>query len=74
MALSVDLRERVLAAHGRREGSQRVLAERFAVSLGTVNGWLRLARAGQRTARWRWPASAGRHGSRGPGRARGGAE
>ena len=51
MALSVDLRERVLAAHGRREGSQRVLAERFAVSLGTVNGWLRLARAGQRTAR-----------------------
>src|SRR5215212_9031706 len=26
MALSVDLRERVLAAHERREGSQRVLA------------------------------------------------
>ena len=48
MARSVDLRERVLAAHERREGSQRVLAERFGVSLGTVNGWLRQARGGQR--------------------------
>jgi transposase len=51
MAFSVDLRERVLAAHARREGSQRVLAERFAVSLGTVNEWLRLARIGQRAPR-----------------------
>jgi transposase len=51
MALSVDLRERVLAAHERREGSQRVLAERFGVSLGTVNGWLRQARAGRRAPR-----------------------
>lgn len=51
MALSVDLRERVLMAHERREGSQRVLAERFAVSLGTVNAWLRLARAGRRAPR-----------------------
>jgi transposase len=51
MALSVDLRERVLAAHERREGSQRVLAERFAVSLGTVNAWLRLARSGLRAPR-----------------------
>ena len=48
MAVSVDLRERVLAAHERREGSQRVLAERFSVSLGTVNAWLSLARSGQR--------------------------
>ena len=48
MALSVDLRERVLSAHERREGSQRVLAERFVVSLGTVNAWLRLARSGRR--------------------------
>jgi transposase len=48
MALSVDLRERVLAAHERREGSQRVLAERFGVAVGTVNGWLRQARAGRR--------------------------
>jgi transposase len=47
MALSVDLRERVLRAHERREGSQRVLAERFEVGLGTVNEWLRLARAGR---------------------------
>lgn len=51
MALSVDLRERVLAAQERREGSQRVLAERFSVSLGTVNAWLRLAQSGQRAAR-----------------------
>ncbi len=51
MALSIDLRKRVLAAHDRREGSQRVLAERFAVSLGTVNAWLRLARLGRRTPR-----------------------
>jgi transposase len=48
MALSVDLRERVLRAHERGEGSQRVLAERFAVGLSTVNEWLRLARSGQR--------------------------
>ena len=49
MALSMDLRERVLAAHERREGSQRVLAERFAeVALGTVNGWPRQAREGRR--------------------------
>ena len=51
MALSVDLRERVLSAHDRREGSQRLLAERFAVSVGTVNAWLRLARTGQRAPR-----------------------
>ena len=48
MALSVDLRERVLAAHERREGSQRVLAERFEVAVGTVNNWLRRAREGRR--------------------------
>ena len=48
MALFVDLRECVLAAHERREGSQRVLAQRFGVALGTVNGWLRQARAGRR--------------------------
>ena len=48
MALSVDLRERVLAAHERREGSQRMLAERFDVAVGTVNGWLRQAREGRR--------------------------
>jgi transposase len=48
MALSVDLRERVLAAHERREGSQRVLAERFGIAVGTVNGWLRQAHEGRR--------------------------
>jgi transposase len=48
MALSVDLRERVLAAHERREGSQRVLAERFGIAVGTGNGWLRQAREGRR--------------------------
>jgi transposase len=41
---SVDLRERVLRAHEAGEGSHRVLAERFAVSAGTVCGWLGLAR------------------------------
>ena len=41
---SVDLRERVLQAHEAGEGSQRVLAARFAVSVGTVCGWLGLAR------------------------------
>ena len=41
---SVDLRARVLQAHEGGEGSQRVLAERFAVSLGTVCGWLGLVR------------------------------
>jgi transposase len=40
---SVDLRERVLRAHEAGEGSQRVLAERFAVSAGTVCGWLGIA-------------------------------
>jgi transposase-like protein len=48
MALSADLRERVLAVHERREGSQRVLAERFEVAVGTVNNWLRQAREGRR--------------------------
>jgi transposase len=48
MALSTDLRERVLGAHERREGSQRVLAERFEVAVGTVNTWLRQAREGRR--------------------------
>jgi len=41
---SVDLRERVLQAHETGEGSQRVLAARFAVSVGTVCGWLGIAR------------------------------
>src|SRR3954454_24446789 len=41
---SVDLRERVLRAHEAGAGSHRVLAERFAGSVGTVCGWLGLAR------------------------------
>jgi len=49
---SVDLRERVLQAHEASEGSQRGLAERFAVSVGTVCGWLGLARCeGRRSLR-----------------------
>jgi transposase len=47
---SADLRERVLRAHERREGSQRVLAERFGVSLGAVCTWLQQARAEGRRA------------------------
>ena len=41
---SVDLRERVLQAQETGEGSQRVLAARFAVSVGTGCGWLGIAR------------------------------
>ncbi len=41
---SVDLRERVLRAHEAGEGSQRVLAERFGISVGAVCGWLTTAR------------------------------
>ena len=37
---SVDLRERVLQAHEVGEGSQRVLATRFGISVGAVCGWL----------------------------------
>lgn len=43
-AYSADLRERVLRAHERGEGSQRVLAERFGVATGTVSLWLAAAR------------------------------
>lgn len=41
---SVDLRERVLRAHEAGAGSQRVLAARFGISVGTVCGWLAAAR------------------------------
>jgi transposase len=41
---SVDLRERVLRAHEAGEGSQRVLAARFGVSVGAVCTWLAAAR------------------------------
>ena len=41
---SVDLRERVLRAHEAGEGSQRVLAARFGISVGAVCGWLAAAR------------------------------
>jgi transposase len=43
-AYSVDLRERVLRAHDAGEGSQRVLAVRFGVSVGVGCGWLKAAR------------------------------
>lgn len=45
---SVDLRERVLRAHEAGEGSQRVLAKRFGVSVGAVCTWLAAARNGMR--------------------------
>jgi transposase len=48
---SVDLRERVLRAHEAGEGSQRVLAKRFGVSVGAVCGWLAAAREGRRGPR-----------------------
>lgn len=51
-AYSVDLRERVLQAHEAGEGSQRVLAARFKVSVGAVCTWLAAARhEGRRCSR-----------------------
>ena len=41
---SVDLRERVLRAHEGGEGSQRALAVRFGISVGTVCTWLAATR------------------------------
>lgn len=41
----VDLREHILAAYGRGEGSIRDLAEQFGVAPRTVVNWLRLTRA-----------------------------
>ena len=41
---SLDLRERVLWAHEAGEGSQRMLAQRFGVSVGAVCAWLAAAR------------------------------
>ncbi|CAA9307173.1 hypothetical protein AVDCRST_MAG94-741 [uncultured Leptolyngbya sp.] len=39
--LSVDLRQRILAAYAAREGSQRQLAEQFKVSLSFIRDLLR---------------------------------
>src|SRR5215210_3326103 len=51
-AYSTDLRERVLAACERGEGSQAQAARRFGVSGRTVSGWLRTAREeGRRRAK-----------------------
>jgi putative transposase len=51
-AYSVDLRERVLRAHEAGEGSLRELAVRFRLSVGTVCGWVGIARReGRRAAR-----------------------
>ena len=41
--LSVDLRERVVAAYKNKEGTTRELAERFCISSGTVSNWTRQA-------------------------------
>src|SRR5919197_4732609 len=43
-AYSGDLRERVLAAWERREGTQAAIACRFSISEATVENWLRQAR------------------------------
>ena len=42
---SVDLRERVVEAYARAEGTQDELAVRFAVSLSSVGRWIRQHRA-----------------------------
>src|SRR5512146_2138109 len=41
---SMDLRERVIAAIDRRDGSQRQIARRFGISLATLSRWLRARR------------------------------
>ena len=43
-AYSVDLRQRVLAAYRRGEGSIEDLADRFEIAPRTVRNWLKLAR------------------------------
>jgi transposase-like protein len=45
-AYSVDLRERVLVACERREGTRAEVARRFRVAASTVHAWLRAAREG----------------------------
>lgn len=51
-AYSADLRERVLQAHEAGEGSLRELAACFRISVGTVCGWVGIARReGRRTPR-----------------------
>ena len=45
-AYSPDLRERVLAAGERREGTQAAIARRFGVCEATVENWLREGRRG----------------------------
>src|ERR671939_77805 len=47
---SADLRERVLAASERREGTQAAIARRFGVCEATVENWLRQARQEGRRA------------------------
>jgi transposase len=49
-AYSVDLRERVLAACARGEGSRAAVAQRFSVGAATVYNWLRQAREEDRRA------------------------
>jgi transposase len=43
-ALSLDLRERAVAAWERGEGTQRVVAERFGISQPVLSDWIRLKR------------------------------
>ena len=51
-AYSADLRERVLVAWERRDGTQAEIARRFSLALSTVENWLRQARVdGRRTAK-----------------------
>lgn len=41
---SMDLRDKVLTAYDRKQGSQRVLADRFGIAPATVQNWLRRRR------------------------------
>lgn len=50
-AFSMDLRERVIAAYDRGDGSTRELAEVFGVSRAWISKLLRLRRSGVRSRR-----------------------
>ena len=43
-ALSMDLRERIVVAYETKQGTQKEIAERFGVNIGTVGNLLKLKR------------------------------
>jgi transposase len=52
--LSLDLRERVVDAYERKEGTEKELAQRFGVSVNSVSRWKRLKETTQSLAPQLW--------------------